>query len=124
MKRIALFVIFAAVLAVFVFTACEKAQTKNMHTTNDSDGWTCEFEMLNESFTNTFPINGSKLRVTSHINTGTLNIIIKGNGVTETIDGSSYEGSIPMDKFGEGSVYITLQGSEASGGKVNIIWEK
>ena len=116
----------AAVSALMLFfCGCESSTYKatGLYTNNGSDGWTCTFDSLDGDYTNTFPINGSSIRIDSSIGSGSMNILLKANGETETLDGN-FSGSVPVEKFGKDYLYITFSAEDAANGSVHIVWEE
>lgn len=126
MKKRFFMIVSLMVAALIMLCGCTKSSYSavGLVTTNDSEGWKCTFSSLDGEYTNTFPINSDTLRIESKAGSGTLNIVLKANGETETINGADYNGTINVDKFGEGNLYITLSAADAKDGSVRIVWEK
>lgn len=114
------------VFTVLMLCGCETAgyTEKNLKTTNGADGWICTFDSLNGEYTNGFNINSHTLRITSSVKEGQMNIVLSANGVSETFDGADMDESIPVEKYGEGNIYIKFDAKDAVDGRVRIIWEK
>lgn len=118
--------LFAAVSAAMIlFCGCGSSTYKaeGLSTSNGSDGWTCTFDSLDGDYTNTFPINGSSIRIDSEVGSGNMEIVLKANGETETLDGN-YSGAVPVEKFGKDYLYITFSAENAQNGSVHIVWEE
>ena len=95
---------------------------KNLRTTNGEDGWICTFDTLNGEYTNAFAINSNKIRITAHVDEGSMRVILRANGEREEYDVSDSEITVPVDKFGENNLYITFDGDDARNGSIRVIW--
>ena len=125
MKKIIRTAALFCILTVLMLCGCETAgyTDKNLKTTNGEDGWICTFDSLNGEYTNGFNINSNTLRITSTVKGGHMNIVLSANGITDTYDGMDMDESIPVEKFGEGNIYIKFEAKDATDGRVRIIWE-
>lgn len=125
-KKFLITFLFSGILTVLLLCGCDTAGyvKKNLQTTNGMDGWICTFDSLDGDYTNAFPINSNTVRITSRIETGTMNIVLSANGVTKTFDGADMDEFIPVKDFGDGNLFITLDAQDAGNGRVRVIWTK
>lgn len=114
----------AALLCAVLLCGCTGSNYKaNMLVeTNDENGWNCSFESMDGDFANGFKINSSSLRIESSIEAGSMEIILSGNGESDTYDGSDFDEILSSEKFGDDVLYITLRCTEAQNGKVRVVW--
>ncbi|MGN1416012.1 MAG: hypothetical protein ACI4XF_04170 [Oscillospiraceae bacterium] len=120
MKRI----IPAAIICAVLLCGCTGSnyKAKKLVQTNDENGWNCSFESMDGDFANGFKINSNSLRIESSIGSGSMEIILSGNGETDRYDGSDFDEIIPAEKFGDNVLYITLSCTDAQNGKVRVVW--
>lgn len=114
----------AALICAVLLCGCTGSNytAKKLVQTNDENGWNCSFESMDGDFANGFKINSSSLRIESSIEAGSMEIILSGNGESDTYDGSDFDEIIPAEKFGDDVLYITLRCTEAQNGKVRVVW--
>lgn len=126
MKKRFFLIVSLMAAALIMLCGCTKNSYSavGLVTKNDSEGWKCTFSSLDGEYTNAFPMNSDTLRIESEAGSGTLNIVLKANGITETINGMNYNDTVNVEKFGEGNLYITISAENAKDGNVRIVWEK
>ena len=114
----------AALLCAVLLCGCTGSNYKAsmLVQTNDENGWNCSFESMDGKFSNGFKINSSSLRIQSSIEAGSMEIILTGNGESDSYDGSDFDEIISAEKFGDDVLYITLRCEDARNGKVRVIW--
>ncbi|MGN0643304.1 MAG: hypothetical protein ACI4JJ_09150 [Huintestinicola sp.] len=114
--------------AAFTLTLCLAACTNEgylavkMVSSNTSEGWECTFGSLDGDYTNTFPINGSKLKITSETSSGEMTVTVENVKSSYTFDGKNASEVIDMADFGTGSVYITFSAENAENGSMSVVW--
>lgn len=119
-----LLTVFIPVIAIFL-CACtsDRYKATGLIETNDGSGWNCTFESLDGDLSKGFNINSKNLRIESSVSSGKMTVYVTGNGENLNFDGSALDESIPVERFGEGVLYVTLKCEDAKDGKIRIVWE-
>ncbi len=119
-----LFIIVAAAAVALCGCAKSNYKAKGLVSSNNSDGWSCSFDSMEGNYSVTFNINSPTLRIESSVQSGKMEICLMGNGELDTYDGSNFNESIPVEKYGDSILYITLKCSDAQKGSVHVVWEE
>lgn len=114
-------------LIMILFTGCQERTirytAKEMESNIDATNWNVAFVALDGNLTEGFMVNPTEYpNLNYDISLGSGNMIVQVKQDKEVIELPHKKGTLSLEKFREGSLYISILGEKAEDGKLRFEW--